>query len=154
MKLHVLVILVMLIMIGIAWAIFQHQVEIQNRTRVVVIGIKAYADNNCTTILNYIDWGILFPNDTVTREFYLLNVGNIPINITVYTDEWMFWDYDGTLVNITTPSDYILVSWSVPDVIEPGQIVPCFITLHVVDRYDFPFVSFAFTLYINGEYYE
>jgi len=154
MKLRVLAILIMLIMVGIAWAVFQYQVEIQNRTRVVVIGINAYADSNCTTILDCIDWGMLFPNDTVTHEFYLLNEGNIPMNTTVYTDEWMFWDYNGTLVNITTPSDYILVSWSVPDVIEPGQIVPCFITLHVVDRYDFPFVSFAFTLYINGEYYE
>ena len=154
MKFRALVMLLLLAVLGIAWAVYQHQIAIENRTHVVAIGITAYADKNCTTVLDVIDWGILYPNDTVIHEFYLCNEGNVPMNISIYTDDWIFWDYNGTLVNITTPSDYILVSWSVSDVIEPSQIVPCFITLHVVDRYDFPFVSFAFTLYINGEYYE
>jgi len=154
MKLRALLILSLIVSMGIAWAMFQHQIEIQNKTRIVVVGIQAYVDSNCTIELDYIDWGIMCPNDTATYEFYLFNQGNIPMNITVYTDEWMFLDCNGSLVNITTPSEYIVVSWSIPDIVEPHEVVLCSITLHVVDRHDFPFSSFTFTLYINGVYYE
>ena len=55
---------------------------------VVIEGLEIYWDTELTQNVTEVDWGRLRPGENVTVVFYVVNVGNEPGNITLWTSNW------------------------------------------------------------------
>jgi hypothetical protein len=78
---------------------------ISNVGSVKAIGVGVYWDQNCTSAVSAIDWGILEPGSTKNVTVYIKNEGNTAISLSMTTSNWnpsnatsylsLNWDYDG-----------------------------------------------------------
>lgn len=92
--------------------------RISNVGTVKVVNVGVYWDINHTNSVTSIDWGLLTPNSTTTKQAYFWNYGTTPINVTTYTENWMpsnardciyFVGWNGTLsINETRLIDFKL----------------------------------------------
>jgi len=100
--------------------------EIRNVGVVRVIGVQVFENENLTSILEFIDWGFVDPNETKTCEAWILNTGNDDIRLSLWTNSWvpanasdwitLSWDYNDSIV---APKDSIRVEFSLfvdPDI--------------------------------------
>jgi len=79
--------------------------RIENVARIKVIGVGIYKDMNFTVAVTQIDWGIVEPGDSKNFSAYIVNKSNIPITLSMTTEEWqpanasnsitLTWSYAG-----------------------------------------------------------
>jgi hypothetical protein len=72
------------------------------------IGIGAYWDENLTSRVDEIDWGLLEPGDQKSFSIYLHNEGNSAVTLSESTSNWnpsaaatyltLSWDYNGQTI--------------------------------------------------------
>jgi hypothetical protein len=65
-----------------------------------------YADSECTHVLKLIDWGQLSAGQSVSRIFYVKNLGKFPMELSLTTTNWipaaanealtLTWNREGT----------------------------------------------------------
>lgn len=125
---------------AITFAVMHWTRRIPSIATLKTVGVGVYEDPACTVSVIQIDWGILEPGDTATFDAYIKNLSNIPITLTVRTEDWspanassfisLSWDYDGTEIPV-------------------DNSIPVTLTLKV-DAATAGIESFSFTIVIVG----
>ena len=64
-------------------------VTVRNRGRVLKINIDVYADAGLTQDLELVDWGVMQPGSAKNFSCYVFNPGNVPVNVSCYSDGWV-----------------------------------------------------------------
>jgi len=139
--LTVVVIVLLIAMIGFAYAAVVQTLRIRSEGEVKTIGVEVYADVGLLIPVNNINWSVLEPGDVRNLTVYVKNAGSAPSNLSMWTDAWnppvaetyiaLTWDYDGTIL-------------------EPGQVIPVVLTL-TVDTNITGVTKFSFDIWISAE---
>lgn len=125
---------------ALTFAVMQWTRRIPSLATLKVVGVGVYKDVDCTVSVTQINWGMIEPGDMVAFDAYIKNESNVPITLTMHTEDWspvnsssfisLSWDYSGT---------EILVDGSIP------------VTLVLnVDPATAGISSFSFTIVIVG----
>jgi len=105
---------------AITFALMHWTWRIPSLATLKVVGIGVYEDPGCTVSVAQIDWGMVEPEDMATFDAYIKNESNVPITLTMYTEDWspanasnfigFSWDYDGSeiLVDGSIPVAFLL----------------------------------------------
>jgi hypothetical protein len=105
---------------AITFALMHWTRRIASLATLKVVGISVYEDPGCTVSVAQIDWGMVEPGDGATFDAYIKNESNVPITLTMYTEDWspanasifisFSWDYDGSeiLVDGSIPVTLVL----------------------------------------------
>jgi len=130
----------LLVLATIAISITTWLLTIPNMARVKGIGVTAYEDLNCTIQIEYVEWGLLEPNETKTKETYIKSESNTDIMLSLSTENW----------SPINASDYITLSWNYEGtIITPENPMPIDLYLHVshnvtgIDEFTFDIVIAA-----------
>ena len=99
---------VVLIAVLVTAAIVYYSLRLRGHGIIKTVGIEAYADAECTKICSEVDWGYIGPGESKAVALYLKNTGNVPVNLTLTTENWvpaaaagyltLSWDHNGTFV--------------------------------------------------------
>lgn len=116
-----LVLLIWLAIVG-AHSFLIPSATVSNRASVRWSGMEVYWDYARTRPVSYIDWGAIDAGGSVSSTFFLYNSGTNPINVTVFTENWV-------------PSDaenYMQLNWVMSDtIIYPKNLRGVTLTLSV-----------------------
>jgi hypothetical protein len=113
---------------------------ISNVGSVKAIGVGVYWDQNCTSAVSAIDWGILEPGSTKNVTLYIKNEGNTAISLSMTTSNW----------NPSNAFDYISLNWNYNGrVIKMSQVLQIMLTLSVSASIK-GITSFSFDIIIIG----
>ena len=50
--------------------------------------LRLYSDSACTQVLGSIDWGLVYPGDTVSRSVFVKNVGSGKVTLSLSVTNW------------------------------------------------------------------
>ena len=94
-----------------------------NTTGVVAnVNLGVYKDRSCTQGLTSIDWGTIYPGNSVTVQAYVRNQGTVNMTLQKALSNW----------NPSTASSYLSVNWNYTgQIITPSQVVHLGLTLVV-----------------------
>lgn len=139
-QLAVAIILAAFLAIGLVSGILLDRHVISTSGNVQTVGIEVYWEQNCTTEVTQIDWGILEPGSLENVTVYARNEGSLRINLTLTTENWQ---------PIQAPQ-YLNLTWDYSNqVIEPGRIQKIVLTLSVAE--EVPGTGdFSFLIVITG----
>ena len=113
---------------------------VSNVGSVKAIGVGVYSDENCTSEVSFIDWGMLEPGSSENVTVYIRNEGNSVASLSMDTSNW----------SPSNPSNYITLSWDYGGVsITPGEVVQVTFTLSVSASIE-GITSFSFHIVIVG----
>lgn len=101
-------------LIGVATAasigLVQRRIQSRGTVYVKVLGVEAYWDPECTSVVTEIDWGTLEPADVASKVLYVRNTGNAVVALSMATENWtpaeagtyisVAWDAEGSTLNI------------------------------------------------------
>lgn len=73
---------------------------------IATINVGVYSDRACKKELTSIDWGDIFPGETVNRTIYVKNTGNIQITLSMTNTNW----------NPSTANESITLTWNKEDI--------------------------------------
>ncbi|MEM3880681.1 MAG: hypothetical protein QXD19_02925 [Candidatus Bathyarchaeia archaeon] len=104
------------------------------------INLEAYSDAACSQPLTSIDWGTISPGATVTKTIYLKNTGNVPMTVSMTTNNW----------SPTNANGPITITWDRESATLPaGQSIAAVITLRVSSSIS-GITSFSVNIVITG----
>ena len=113
---------------------------LQSSGSVKAINVEVYWDNNCTQVVNAVDWGTPDPGDDVNTTVYIRNSGTASMNLSLTTSSW-------------TPAEaanYITLSWDREGfVLNADEVTQAVLTLSVSDMIS-GIVDFSFNIVIEG----
>lgn len=113
---------------------------VSNVGSVKAIGVGVYWDENCTSEVSFIDWGMLEPGSGENVTVYIRNEGNSVASLSMDTSNWI----------PSNASDYITLSWDYGGVsISPGEVVQVTFTLSVSASIE-GVTSFSFDIVVMG----
>ncbi len=64
------------------------QYEVDSEGHVRAVGLELYGDANLTEQTSFVDWGMVAPNETVSRSYYVLNPTYVTFNINCYAENY------------------------------------------------------------------
>lgn len=82
-------------------ALVQYEASIHTEGTIAGIGVNIYGNAALSQPLSTLSWGIPHPGDVVYRTIWVLNTGNMPVTLGMYTDDWV----------PPSAQDFILISW-------------------------------------------
>jgi hypothetical protein len=136
----VIVLAAALLLAFITYALMYATHRIESTATVKVVGVGVYEDVNCTVPVMTIDWGLMDPNETKNFTAYIQNESNVPINLTMYTEEWL----------PENASDFITLSWDYDDSdMTADSVVQVSFSLAVSEEIE-DIDSFTFVIVIVG----
>ncbi|MEM3378376.1 MAG: hypothetical protein QXV09_07245 [Candidatus Bathyarchaeia archaeon] len=104
------------------------------------INLEAYSDAACSQPLTSIEWGTISPGATVTKTIYLKNTGNVPMTVSMTTNNW----------SPTNANGPITITWDRESATLPaGQSIAAVITLRVSSSIS-GITSFSVNIVITG----
>lgn len=113
---------------------------VSNVGSVKAIGVGVYWDENCTSEVSSINWGMLEPGSGENVTVYIRNEGNSVASLSMDTSNWI----------PSNASDYITLSWDYGGVsISPGEVVQVTFTLSVSASIE-GVTSFSFDIVVMG----
>ena len=69
------------------------------------VNVAVYGDSQLTNPVTSIEWGTIAPGETATKTVYIKNTGNLPVTLTLATENWdptgsdsyltLTWNYSG-----------------------------------------------------------
>lgn len=96
---------------------------VPNAGNVKAAGVGVYWNEDCTDNVTSIDWGFLEPGATVNKTVYINNDGNIPVVLSLTTEDWnpasasdnlsLSWNREGYVLNTTVPVTPTVLTLSV-----------------------------------------
>jgi len=90
--------------------------------------------------LTSIDWGSVYPSDSVLRTIYVKNIGNVPITLSMTTTAW----------NPAIAAGQINVTWDRESaLLNAGQSISATLTLNVAQNVS-GITSFSLNIIITG----
>lgn len=109
-------------MLGPAMSLSQANRTVSNAGSIKGIGVGIYQDQNCTTPVSSIDWGILDPGANATKTVYIRNEGNSAATLSKTTSNW----------SPSHASSYISLNWNYGgQTLTVNQVIPVVFTLSV-----------------------
>jgi len=85
--------------------------RVPNQASVKAVRVGVYSDSACTNNLTSINWGLLTPETSYTKDVWIKNIGNTRIILNMTTEGWnpsyannyitLGWDSEGQLLNAT-----------------------------------------------------
>jgi len=113
---------------------------VSNVGSVKAIGVGVYWNENCTSEVSFIDWGMLEPGSGENVTVYIRNEGNSVASLSMDTSNW----------SPSNASNYITLSWDYVGVsITPSEVVQVTFTLSVSASIE-GIMSFSFDIIIVG----
>jgi hypothetical protein len=114
-------ILGMVTMGGIA-AVMQSQWRMSSVAALKTVGVAVYEDADLTVPALSIDWGMLEPSESKDHVLYIVNLGNVPVVLSLTTDNWQ----------PTTAASFITLTWAYNNApVSPSSSVKVTLTLSV-----------------------
>ena len=111
-----------------------------NAGSVKAIGVGIYWDENCTSEVSSINWGIIEPGSNENVTIYIRNEGNSVASLSMETSNW----------NPSNASNYITLSWDYGGLsINPEEVLRVTFTLSVSASIE-GITSFSFDITIVG----
>lgn len=96
--------------------------SLQSHGTIETVGVSAYREASCVTLMSNVDWGKVGPGGSVTNTVYLRNEGNSEVTLSLNTANW----------NPANARDYMSLSWNYGgQTILPNQVVQITLTLSV-----------------------
>ena len=105
---------------AVTYAVIQWTWRISSRATLKLMGVGVYKDVNCTIPVLEIDWGIVEPDESKNFSAYIKNESNVPINLTMWTENWdpvnassfitFSWDYSASEIHVdaSIPAIFVL----------------------------------------------
>jgi hypothetical protein len=87
------------------YAVLQWNYKITATVTIKSLGVTVYSDAACTVPLVTIDWGMMEPGESTSYSAYIKNESNVPVTMTMYTDNW----------NPANAKDFMTFTWSYDD---------------------------------------
>ena len=113
---------------------------ISNAGSVMAIGVGIYWEENCTSEVSTIDWGMLEPGTSKNVTVYIHNEGNTASTLSMETSGW----------TPSNASDYMTLSWDYDSSpIDPEDVLPVVFTLSVSASIE-GVTSFSFDITVVG----
>lgn len=117
-----------------------YSTSLQSHGTIETIGVAAYTDSSCTTLVSSVDWGKIAPGYSSTNTFYIKNEGNSDLTLSLDTKNW----------NPTTAQNYMTLNWNYAgQTISPNQVIQITLTLLVSQNIN-GIDSFYFDIVISG----
>lgn len=95
---------------AVTYAVMQWTWRIPSRATLKLMGVGVYKDVNCTIPVLEIDWGVVEPGESKNFSAYIKNESNVPINLTMWTENWdpvnassfmtFSWDYSASEIPV------------------------------------------------------
>jgi len=102
--------------------------------------LEAYWDSECTNAVSSINWGTIYPGGSKNVTIYLKNTGNVPLNLSLSTDNW----------NPSNAGTYLTLTWDYSgEQLQPGGVVQVTLTLTVSSNTQ-GITNFSFDVVITG----
>jgi hypothetical protein len=109
-------------MIGQVMSLSQANRTVSNAGSIKGIGVGIYQDQNCTSPVSSIDWGILDPGANASKTVYIRNEGNSAATLSKMTSNW----------SPSNASSYISLNWNYGgQTLTVNQVIPVVFTLSV-----------------------
>ena len=125
---------------AVTYAVIQWTWRISSRATLKLMGVGVYKDIDCTIPVLEIDWGIVEPDESKNFSAYIKNESNVPINLTMWTENW----------NPANASSFITFSWDYSaSEIHVDASIPAIFVLNV-DPATGGIDTFSFTIVIVG----
>jgi len=103
-------------------------------------GLKAYWDSGCTNEVTSISWGSMYAGNSKNVTIYLKNTGNVPMTLSLTTDNW----------NPSSAETYFTLIWDYSGgQIQPNEVLQITLTL-TVSRNVQGVTDFSFNVIITG----
>ena len=104
------------------------------------IGVGIFWDPNATLPVEYVDWGILEPGETVSEVLYFKSQSNVNITLTMATYNW----------DPPNATEYMNLSWNyTSQPLTPKSVTPIEMVLHVYSNIT-GITEFTFDITITG----
>ena len=114
--------------------------SLQSSGTVETIGVAAYTDSSCVTVMSTVDWGKVKPGSSSTNTVYIRNEGNSDVTLSLNEVNW----------NPVSTSNYMTLSWNYGgQTLQPNQVIQVTLTLSVSQNID-GIESFYFDIIIMG----
>lgn len=81
---------------------FESTYSVKASGKIVGLGVMIYEDETLSTVLTFLDWGVIEPGETKEIPCYIQSLSNVPAYLTFETSEWQ----------PINASDYIFLSWN------------------------------------------
>ncbi len=94
-------ILSIIVLTSMALGILQRSRTIGGSGTVKAIGVGVYWDNDCTSQVSSINFGMVEPDSVNNVTVYIKNESNAPVTLSLQTENW----------NPTNASNYMTLSW-------------------------------------------
>ena len=109
-------------MLGPVMSLSQANRTVSNAGSIKGIGVGIYQNQNCTTAVSSIDWGILDPGANATKTVYIRNEGNSAATLSMATSNW----------SPSNASSHISLNWNYAGQnLTVSQVIPVVFTLSV-----------------------
>jgi hypothetical protein len=108
--------IIVLMLIGIVYAVTTYNKTILNQGTVFAIGIEVYWEKTAVNIVTTIDWGQLNPSASKTVTVFIKNIQTQPCILSFVTNNF----------NPVSTSNYVTLTWNytVTTIINPNDIIP------------------------------
>ncbi len=127
-------------LVGQVLSAVQTSRTVSNAGTVEAVGVGVYWDNECTSVLYSVDWGVLEPGASKNVTFYIRNELSSVSTLSMYTSNW----------SPSNASDYLTLSWDYGgQAINPDEVIQVTFTLSV-DASIVGITSFSFDITIVG----
>ncbi len=124
----------------LAASLFMAYQAVPNVGVVKAVGVSVYWNRDCTKNVTQINWGYLEPGDTSNVTVYIMNEGNIPLVLTMRTEDW----------NPASASSCIGLTWNREEyVLKGGSTVSSVFTLSLDPEIE-GITDFSFDILIIG----
>lgn len=132
--------IVALTIVVVVYPVMHTTFPIRNRARVKGVGVGIFWDENCTRLVDEIDWGMIEPNETKATLLYIRSRSNVNITLSLTTQNW----------SPENASLFITLSWNYTDTpLAPKSVTPTELYLHVahnttgIDHFSFDITIMA-----------
>jgi len=99
----------------LAVAVSTYTYRISCNGLIKAIGVDFFQDQQCTTSLTAIDWGLVGPGSTHYKTAYCKNTQNVPVTMVLATENF----------NPSAAEPYIEGAWNYTgQTLKPGQVIP------------------------------
>jgi hypothetical protein len=117
-----------------------YSTSLQSHGTIETIGVAAYTDSACTTLVSNVDWGKVTPGGYRTNTLYVRNEGNSDLTLSLEPRNW----------NPINAQNYMTLSWNYAgQTISPNQVFQVTLTLSVSESIN-GVESFYFDIVIMG----
>jgi len=131
---------------GYGFAILTVDKEVTNNCELVAdVDLTCYADSTTTIELINLQWGTILPTQTKTKDIWVENNANIPLEISLVAQDWLPVGIE-TYLTFSYSSGGV---WLDYPILQPHERAP--IIVSIVAGSDAPSGDFSFTIVVHGE---